>query len=79
MAPEQDANDNPIPVYDPTAIDWDEIERLRRMSGSEKVMIGLRLQEMARMVTLAGIRHQNPGADEEEIHRLFMERISKRR
>ncbi len=76
MAPEQDANDNPIPVYDPTAIDWDEIERLRRMSGSEKVMIGLRLQEMARMVTLAGIRHQNPEADEDEIQRIFAERMS---
>jgi len=75
MEPKPDS----IPIFDPTAIDWEEIERLRKIPGPEKVLIGLRLQELARTVTIAGIRHQHPDADEEEIRRLYIERISKRR
>jgi hypothetical protein len=63
-------------IYDPQAIDWDEIEEWRRIPGSEKVLMGLRLQEMARRVTLAGIRHQHPDADEEEVQRIFAERMA---
>ena len=75
MEPKPDS----IPIFDPQAIDWEEIERLRKITGSQKVLMGLRLQELARTVTLAGIRHQHPDADEQEIHRLYIERISKRR
>lgn len=69
-------NPDQLPVYDPTAIDWKEIEELRRIPGPEKVRMGLRLQELARTVTLAGIRHQHPDADEEEVHGIFVQRMS---
>ena len=68
-----------LPVYDPRTIDWPDIERLRRIPGPEKVLIGLRLQELARLTTLSGIRHQHPDADETEVQRIFLERILKRR
>jgi hypothetical protein len=69
-------NPDQLPVYDPTAIDWKEIEELRRIPGPEKVRMSLGLQELARRLTLAGIRHQNPDASEEEIHGIFAQRMS---
>lgn len=60
-------------------IDWEEIDRWRHVPGPEKVLIGLRLQELARELALAGIRHQHPDADEEEVHRLLKERMALRR
>ncbi len=84
MPEQNDQDDSPaqpesLPVYDPRKIDWQQIERLRRMPPQEKVLMGLRLQEMARLTMLAGIRAQFPHADENEVHRIFMERITKRR
>ena len=60
-------------------IDWEEIDRWRHVPGPEKVLIGLRLQELARQLALAGIRHQHPEADEQEILRLLRERMVLRR
>ena len=70
---------NPAPQKHPPKryppIDWDEVEEWRQMSGEEKVLISLRLRTLARMLTLAGIRHQHPQADTEEVLRLFDERL----
>ena len=70
---------NPTPEQQPTRryppIDWEDIEEWRQVPGPEKVLIGLRLQEMARLTTLAGIRYQHPDADEEEVLRLLDERM----
>jgi hypothetical protein len=60
-------------------IDWEEIDRWRHVPGPEKVLIGLRLQELARQLALAGIRHQHPEADEREVLRLLRERMELRR
>ena len=70
---------NPAPEQQPTRryppIDWEEVEEWRQMSGEEKVLISLRLRGLARMLCLAGIRHQHPEASEEEVLRLFDERL----
>ena len=68
-----------VPVYEPRAVNWPDIERLRRVPGPEKVLIGLRLQELARLTTPSGIRPQHPDADEAEIQRIFRDRILNRR
>lgn len=72
---------NPVPEKQPPRryppIGREEIEEWRQVPGPEKVLIGLRLQEMARLITLAGIRHQHPEADDAEIQRLYEERMER--
>lgn len=61
--------------WDPCAIDWKDIEELRKQPGIEKVYQSLRLQQMAREMNLLGIRDQHPGASDEEVQRIFAERM----
>ena len=69
------ANDD-IPVWDPEAVDWDEIRALREMPRIEKVLMSLRLQALARESAMAGIRRQYPDATPEEVIRLYDERVA---
>jgi hypothetical protein len=52
-----------------------QIERYRQMTCDERIRIALRLHELSCEVARAGIRHQNPGASEEEVNRLLRERL----
>lgn len=61
--------------WDPCAIDWAEITDLRNQPGIEKVYQSLRLQEMAREMSILGIRNQNPGASPDDVQRIFSERM----
>ena len=53
----------------------EEVSEARRMSLEEKLLLGERLFRWACEITLAGIRHQNPGASEEDCRRILRERI----
>jgi hypothetical protein len=53
----------------------EEVLDARRMPLEEKFLLGERLFRWACEITLAGIRHQNPGASEAECQRLLRERI----
>lgn len=50
----------------------------RQMSPEEKFLAGEELFEWACSITLAGIRHQNPGIDEKESRRILEERLKMR-
>jgi hypothetical protein len=52
-----------------------EVLDARRMPLEDKFLLGERLFRWACEITLAGIRHQNPGASEAECQRLLRERI----
>ena len=52
-----------------------QIERYRQMTGEQRLDIALRLHELACDVTREGIRHQHPGANEDEVERLLRKRI----
>jgi len=52
-----------------------QIEQYRRMTGEERLRIALRLHKLSCDVAREGIRHQHPGAGEEEIDRLLRERL----
>jgi len=67
-----DAPSTPQP-WDPCAIDWAEVEELRRESGEERILLSLRLNALTRELALAGIRDQYPGLDDEAIERLLAE------
>ena len=53
----------------------EEVLQSRQMPLEEKLLLGERLFRWACEVTLAGIRHQNPGASEAECQRILRERI----
>jgi hypothetical protein len=53
----------------------EEVLEARRMPLEEKLLLGERLFRWACEITLAGIRHQNPGAGEAECQRVLRERI----
>lgn len=53
----------------------EEVLEARRMPLEEKLILGERLFRWACEVTLAGIRNQNPGADEAECQQILRERI----
>ena len=53
----------------------EEVLDARRMPLEEKLILGERLFRWACAVTLAGIRNQNPEADEAECQRILRERI----
>lgn len=53
-----------------------QIERYRRMSGEERLALGLRLHELACEVAREGIRSQFPDISEETVDRKLRERIA---
>jgi hypothetical protein len=53
----------------------EQIERYRRMTGEQRLKIALDLHELSCNVARAGIRHQNPDADEAEVERLLRLRL----
>lgn len=53
----------------------EEVLEARRMPLEEKLLLGERLFRWACEITLAGIRHQNPVASEEDCRRILRERI----
>ena len=53
----------------------ERVLRARRTPPAEKFMDGARLFDMACRVMMDGIRHEHPGADEQRVRQLLMERI----
>ena len=53
-----------------------QIERYRKMTCEERVMIALRLHEMSCEMARMGIRRQHPEADAAEVNRLLRERLT---
>jgi hypothetical protein len=52
-----------------------QVEMYRRMSGEERLAIGLRLHELSCDIAREGIRHQHPNADADEVERHLQERL----
>jgi hypothetical protein len=52
-----------------------QIEAYRKMSGEQRLEIGLRLHELSCNVAREGIRAQFPGASTEEVERRLKDRI----
>jgi hypothetical protein len=59
----------------PEAASQIQIERYRKMSGEERLLIALRLHELSCEIAREGIRAQFPGAGKEEVERKLAERI----
>ena len=53
-----------------------QINRYRSMSGEERLLIALRMHEMACEVAREGIRRQHPGIERTEVERLLRERLA---
>jgi hypothetical protein len=53
----------------------EEVLDARKMPVEEKLLLGERLFRWACEVTLAGIRNQNPNANEQECQRILVERV----
>jgi hypothetical protein len=53
----------------------EEVLEARAMSPADKVRAGQQLFEAACRITLAGIRHQNPGATEEQCLEILRQRL----
>ncbi|HWC60022.1 MAG TPA: hypothetical protein VHC44_10045 [Verrucomicrobiae bacterium] len=53
----------------------EEVLDARKMPMEEKFLLGEQLFRWACQVTLAGIRNQNPGVNEQECQRILVERI----
>jgi hypothetical protein len=60
------------------AIRRERIERARRMSPESKFRAGAELFDYACEITKAGIRFENPGADEDEVMRQLRRRLDLR-
>jgi hypothetical protein len=54
----------------------EEILRARAMPPEEKLFAGARLFDYACAITLAGIRHQHPGIDDEGALELLRQRLA---
>jgi len=54
----------------------ERVLRARRTPPGEKLLDGFRLFEMALVFTRAGIRAENPGADDNRIEELLAKRIA---
>jgi hypothetical protein len=54
----------------------EEVLRARAMDPAEKLSAGFELFEYACEITRAGIRNQNPQADEAEVERILGERLA---
>mgnify|MGYP005836388609 CR=1 FL=1 len=72
------ANEKPILMYDPGAINWDDVRRSRAIPGMQRVIASLRLQEMGRKMTMQAIRRQHPGADDEEVMRIYRQWLARK-
>ena len=59
-------------------IDERKLERAREASMEEKILDGPRLFRMSCEAIKAGLRLDHPGASEEELHSLLLERVYKR-
>jgi hypothetical protein len=57
----------------------EEILEARAMSPEDKILAGQQLFEAACRVTLAGIRHENPGASEEQCLEILRQRLELQR
>ena len=53
----------------------ERVERARRMTEEQKLLAGPQLFDFACRFTCAGIRHQFPGATEEDVRRILRERL----
>lgn len=56
---------------------WDEIERSRKLTGSERMSASLALFDEASRRMLAGIKHQFPGVSDQEARRIRNERLDR--
>jgi hypothetical protein len=61
------------------AIYKDKIARAREQDPIEKLLDGFRLHEYACGITLAGIRHQNPGISDADALQILKERVAMQR
>jgi hypothetical protein len=61
------------------AIFRDRVLRAREMPGEEKLRAGFELFEFACGITRAGIKYQNPHADEAEVEHILAERLALQR
>jgi hypothetical protein len=57
----------------------DRVRRAREMPGEEKLRAGFELFEYACGITRAGIKFQNPNADDVEVERILAERLALQR
>lgn len=55
----------------------EELEAARRMPFAEKLLEGPRLFDRSRRLMLAGLRAEHPGASEDELHALLIERLER--
>lgn len=55
----------------------EDVEQARRMTPEQKLVAGAELFDYACSITKAGIRAQNPGADEEAVLKLLRERLER--
>ena len=62
-------------VTTPTDILRERIVKGLSISQQNRVLIGLEHSDLSMKVVEDGIRHQNPDATDEEIHRLLKQRI----
>lgn len=62
-------------VVDPAAALEKQLETYRRMTGEERLAIGLRLHDLACNLAREGIRHQHPQATPAEVERRLQERL----
>ncbi|MCJ7653146.1 MAG: hypothetical protein MUO75_05550 [Actinobacteria bacterium] len=53
------------------------IEALRRVTPEQRLLRAFELTDFSRQLFLHGSRRRFPDASEEEIHRIFLERIEK--
>jgi hypothetical protein len=53
----------------------EEIEAAQKMTPQERFLAGARLFDYACSITMAGIRHEHPSADEREVLRILRERL----
>jgi hypothetical protein len=58
------------------ALYWEKVRRARASRPETKILEGPRLFDWACRIAMAGIRHQNPGASEDEVRALLRERLA---
>jgi hypothetical protein len=58
---------------------WERVQRARRTPPAERFLDGPRLFDYACRITMAGIRHENPGADEQRVREILEQRLALQR
>ncbi len=53
----------------------EEVEEARRMTSEQKLLAGEDLYRYAERITLAGIKHENPGIDDQRALEILQERF----